>query len=102
MFGANSVNAVFMAKYRILRLFGSEVSLSSEIKNPILDSPKETHRECLCLPQIKVLISTYPVILAVKQQQQQKILLKVPPRFKHGSPDSESRVLSITPWDRSH
>ena len=62
MFGANSVNAVVMAKYQILRFFGSEVSLSSEIKNPILDCPKETHPKCFCPPQIKVLISTYPVI----------------------------------------
>ena len=28
--------------------------------------------------------------------------LKVPPRFELGSLDSKSRVLTITPWDRSH
>ncbi|KAG8240769.1 hypothetical protein J6590_102385 [Homalodisca vitripennis] len=36
--------------------------------------------------------------LARRQDDQQKDL-KVPPRFELGSLDSESRVLTITPWD---
>ncbi len=35
-----------------------------------------------------------------EKEEQKKRVLQVPPRFELGSLDSESRVLTITPWDR--
>ena len=53
-----------MILFRVFRFFGSEDSIWSEITNPFLDSPKQTH------PYIKVTFKSWPLQSKIRAQLQ--------------------------------